>query len=109
MAENGESEEEGVRLPTSYVGLDETPISFANNFLIQHQEDEFLLTVAALAPPPTLGSEEQVREQLSQIEFVPIQVLGRYGLTRRRLVELIELLKGNLEKHDERFGEGATE
>lgn len=94
-----------VSIPITYVGFDEAPISFANSFLVQHDDGEFLLTVGQISPPPITGeSPEERQEQINALPFVPIRVLARYGLSRRRMVELIEVLQANLEKHDARFG-----
>ena len=95
------TEPEAFALPVSYVGFDDTPIVFANAFLCQFQEGEFTITFAQLAPPVVPpGEEEQMRAQLLDVGFVPARVLGRYGLTRKRLVELIGALQENLATHD---------
>lgn len=102
--------DEPIAVPLTYVGFDETPITFANAFLVQHDADEFLLTVAQLAPPPiTAATEEEARVQLGAIPFVPVRVLARFGMTRRRLVELIAALQQNLENHDRRFADDTGE
>jgi len=38
-------EPEGVQLPSVWVGADETPIAFANQFVCQFQPNEFVLTI----------------------------------------------------------------
>ena len=76
------------------------PIVFANQFLIQHQPDEFVLTFGQVVTPPLLGTDEQKREQLDRLHYVPVRVLGRFGFTRRRMEELIAVLKENLDRHD---------
>jgi hypothetical protein len=40
-------EPEGVQLPSVWVGADETPIAFANQFVCQFQPNEFVLTIGA--------------------------------------------------------------
>ena len=79
---------------------DDHSVVFANQFLIQHQPDEFVLTVGQLVTPPLLGTDEEKREQLARVSYVPIRAIGRYGLTRRRIEELIAVLQENLERHD---------
>lgn len=104
------AEEEELAIPLVWDGLEEAPILFSNQFLIQHQPGEFVLTMSAVTNPPLLGTEEEKREQFKRLTEYPIKVLGRYALTRRRLVELIELLQDNLEKHDRRAEEqGGTD
>jgi hypothetical protein len=87
-----------------WVGFEELPIVFANHFLVQHQPNEFVLTVGQVTGPPVVGTPEQVREQARGATHVPIHALARVGLTRRRVVELIEILQVTLEDHDRTAG-----
>jgi hypothetical protein len=83
-----------------WIDFDEVPIAFANHFLVQHQPDEFVLTVGQVTGPPLVGTPEQIREQARNASHVPIHAIARVGLTRQRLVELIGLLQAELEEHD---------
>jgi hypothetical protein len=79
---------------------DVAPIAFANQFIVQHQPHEFVLMVGQVVAPPLLGTDEDKRKQLEHISYVPIRTIGRFALTRRRMVELITVLQANLENHD---------
>ena len=50
--------------------------------------------------PPVVGTPEQIREQARDYSRVPIQTVARAGLTRDRMVELIELLQATVREHD---------
>jgi hypothetical protein len=91
---------EGTSIPLSWVGTEEVPIVFANQFVIQFQPDEFVLSVGQVTPPPLVGTPEQVAEQASQITFIPVRTVARIGFNRSRLRELIAALQANLENHD---------
>jgi hypothetical protein len=93
------------RLPIVRVGVEDVPVYFANNFVVQHQQDEFFLTVGQFQPPILLGTAEERRKQLEELGYVPVKVVARLGLTRQRLVELIEVLQENLRKHDASSGD----
>jgi len=85
--------EDGVVVPLVYVGLDETPIEFLNQFVLQVQGDEIILTLGAVAPPLILAdTAEERKRQAEAIKFVQVRVLGRYAMTRQRLRELIGIL-----------------
>jgi hypothetical protein len=92
---------EPVNIPLVWEETEERPILFANQFLVQHQPDEFVVTFGQVLAPPLLGTEDERREQLSKLSYVPVRILGRYGFTRRRMQELIKVLEENLAKHDE--------
>lgn len=94
--------EDTITLPVVYIGAEDEPILFANQFVIQHEKNEFVLTVGQLQPPILLGSPEERKEQAKKLTYVPIKVVARFGLTRQRLAELIEALQINLQKYDEK-------
>ena len=83
-----------------WIDFDELPIVFANHFLVQHQPDEFVLTLGQVTGPPLVGTAEQIRERARETAEVPIHTLARVGLTRHRLTELIAVLQGALDDHD---------
>ena len=87
-----------------WVDFEQLPIVFANHFLVQHQPNEFVLTVGQVTGPPVVGTPEQVREQARGASRVPIHSLARVGLTRERLVELMNILQATLEDHDRLAG-----
>jgi hypothetical protein len=82
-----------------WVDFDEDAIVFANAFLIQHQPDEFVISIGQATGPPVVGTPEQVREAADSSP-VPILTLARFGLTRHRLSELIAVLQATLDDHD---------
>ncbi|MDY6917620.1 MAG: hypothetical protein SVP26_06690 [Chloroflexota bacterium] len=92
-----------VRLPIVRVGLDEVPIEFVNDFVVQHDRGEFFLTVGQLQPPIVLGTREERKEQAERLGYLSVKVVARFGLTRRRLEELIGVLQENLRGYDEKF------
>lgn len=94
--------EDAITLPVMYIGTEDEPILFANQFVIQHGKNEFILTVGQLQPPILVGSPEHRKEQAKKLTYVPINVVARFGLTRQCLVELIEALQNNLRKYDEK-------
>lgn len=64
-----------------------------------------MLTLAQFVPPPIVGSPEEREEQIRKLDYLAVRVVGRYGFTRDRLVELIAILQENLEKHDAKASE----
>jgi hypothetical protein len=91
-------------VPLHWIDFEGTPIHFANHFLVQHQPNEFVLTLGQVTGPPVVGTPEQIREQAREMSRVPIRTLARAGLTRERLVELIGILEATLREHDRVLG-----
>jgi hypothetical protein len=91
-------------VPLRWIDFDETPIIFTNHFLVQHQPNEFVLTLGQVTGPPVVGTPAQIREQARSVDRVPIHTVARMGLTRDRLVQLIEVLQATLQDHDRIVG-----
>jgi hypothetical protein len=96
------SDEEPIQVPIVFIGADEIPVHYANQFVVQHEQNEFFLTVGTVTPPILLGSEEERLRQASQLSYIPIRVVARIAMTRDRLTELIGVLQANLKTFDER-------
>jgi flagellar motor switch/type III secretory pathway protein FliN len=102
MAEDAEP----IAIPVLFIGAEDVPILFANQFVISFQQQEFILTAGQIAPPILLGSEEEQRQQARDISFVPVKVVARLGMTRQRMAELVAVLQDTLRKFDEQSGPG---
>lgn len=89
-----------LELPLAWIGFDDVPMLVANHFLVQHQPDEFVLSLGQITGPPLVGTPEQITAQARELTRVPIRTLTRVGLTRHRLTELIALLQASLDEHD---------
>lgn len=100
---------EAISIPVVWVGGDETPILLVNQFLGQFQGNEMIITFGQFAPPALIGTEEERREQVRDISFIPVKVLARFALTRSRLEELIQVLQETLANHDKHQEEQGKE
>ena len=90
-----------MEVPLSWVGYDDVPIIYANQFLIQFQPEEgFVMAVGQATAPALIGTPEQIAAQAQQIEFVPVRTLARVAMTRPKLAELIAALEANLSTFD---------
>ncbi len=101
-----ENEQGAVAVPTLWVGESETPVVLANQFNIGHQGvDEFILTLGQVASPLLTGTDDEKLEQVKNLSYVPIQIVGRVAFSRDRLVQLIEILTTNLARYDATINE----
>jgi hypothetical protein len=80
--------------------LDDVPVFLANQFVVQHFQDEFILTIGQLVPPALLGDEQARAAQLQEIERVTAKPIARIAFTRARLIELVQSLEAHREKYD---------
>jgi hypothetical protein len=95
-----------INLPLALRDFHESPIMFANHFLVQWQPDEFVLSVSQVTGAPILGTTlEERRAQAGAMGELPVHTLSRVAFTRRRLIELIGLLQDRLQEHDRALSE----
>lgn len=97
-----------VELPVFWVGVEDTDTLSANQFSITRDEDrgDFILTFGMAATPILTGPPEQMREQAKRIPYVPVRIVGRFGLSSMRLRQLTEMLKTIGERVDAQEREG---
>lgn len=74
---------------------------FANQFVCQYNQDEFILTSGQMTPPMLIGEIQDRAEQLQRLEYVPVKPLARVAFTYSRLVELIQVLQINREQYEQ--------
>jgi hypothetical protein len=98
--------EETVQLPLLITGADDVPIVFTNMMIVQHEEQEFMLTFCQYSPPLALGPPEARLEQMRSIGYVPVKVVARVGFTPQRMQELIGILQNNYQKWQAKQGGG---
>ena len=88
----------GVQVPVSWVGTEDIPIVFINNFLGQvDDKGDAILTFGHYTPPALVGTAEEVMAQAERIAYVPVRPVARFTLSRPRLLELVEALQKTLD------------
>lgn len=97
-------------IPVAWIGAEDLPILFVNQFVTQVHEDTFFVTIGQITPPALIGTEEERIEQLEQIAYVPVKPVARLALTRADAQQLVSSLNVSLDAHEEvrrqRGGEG---
>jgi len=99
--------EEVVQLRLLWKGIEDAPLLYVNQFVLQHEQDELILTVGQLQPPILLGQPAEVIEQAKSLTYVPVNVVTRLAFTRQRLGELSRVINEQLEKFDRAHGKEA--
>ncbi|MDX2733530.1 hypothetical protein [Streptomyces sp. PA03-2a] len=94
-----------VKVPLLWVGLDDLPLLISNQVLTQVDQDHAYLTFGTATPPVLMGDNEEVREQVGRLQYVPVKGVSRLAISRRHLGELIEVLQRTADKFDAQGGE----
>ncbi len=104
MATSEEGVVASIQVPLVWVGAEETPIYFCNQFLAQVDGNEAFLMVGQMTPPPLMGSPEEIQEQAERITYVAVKAVARLGMASNRLDELINVLQQIQSIRDQRQG-----
>ena len=73
------------------------------------EPDGVHLIFGYLSPPMLLGTPEEIRLQAEALTELPVEVAGRFLLTRARLGELISVLQSVAGQYDAMEGRGPGE
>jgi hypothetical protein len=78
-------------IPVKRGGFPAKDTVFANDIVIQHMGDHFIVSFFQIMPPLIIGDTQEERDKtLSQISEIEAQCVGRIVLTPEGLQELIE-------------------
>ena len=97
MALRGEEHmpDEQVELPFFFIGAEDVPIALSNMQVIQHVQQEFIITFGQFSPPIVFGSPEEQKEQVKSKPYLPVKTVARVAMSPQRLIELIKALQMN--------------
>jgi hypothetical protein len=94
-----EGQQKGI--PFLWLGPEDVPILFVNQFVSQFYHDAFIVTIGQTAPPPVVGTPEEIAEQLEDVSYVPVKPAVRLGLSESAMRELIAHLQANLDQYEQ--------
>jgi hypothetical protein len=82
-----------VTVPLTWVGVEEVPIVFVNQFMGQVDDrGDVILSLGQLTPPALIGTPEEQAKQAQRLAYVPVKPVARLNLSRPRVVEMIAVL-----------------
>jgi hypothetical protein len=96
-------DDEAVPIPIEWYVPEGIVSRYANNFVIQQNEHEFILTVFESVPPILLGPPDEVRAKAEEIKSIRATAIARIVLAPGRLAELNGILESALETYRARL------
>ncbi|MBI3360733.1 MAG: DUF3467 domain-containing protein [Chloroflexi bacterium] len=94
----------GRPVPLKWTGVDDVPVNFANNILIQHTDHEFIVTFGYIQPPIVLTESDA-----DSINSVACLAVARIAVSPTRMPEILRALSENYEKYRERMKESTED
>lgn len=84
-----------IALPFFFIGAEDVPIVLSNMQVIQHVQQEFIITFGQFSPPVVLGTPEEQMEQMKSKQYLPVKTMARVAMSPQRLADLIKALQMN--------------
>jgi hypothetical protein len=101
-----DAEPTSLEISLVWIGVEELPIWFANQFMGQlDDQGEALITFGQVSPPALIGPPEEQVRQAKQITHVPVKPIARLALSTSRLRELVEVLQQTIENQERARGQ----
>ncbi len=94
-----EREVEGIYVPIEWHVPEDLISRYANNIVVQHTEDEFIISFFEARPPLLLGPSEEIKAKLEQIKSIRAECVARIIVAAEKMPSVIEALQGNLDKY----------
>lgn len=88
---------EDITLPLFFIGAEDVPIALSNLQVVQHVQQEFIITFGQFSPPIVLGTPEEQLEQARNKPYLPVKTVARVAMSPERLRDFIKALQQNYE------------
>lgn len=99
MDEKDQKDQERVEVPIKYVIPDEIVTQYVTDMVIQHTDQEFLISFWEIQRPMLLGTEEERKAQIQMIEFVENRCVARFVITPDRMQRFLDAMKENVDRY----------
>lgn len=86
-------------VPINYEVPDSVQTRYATHFVVQHSENEFLISFFEIWPPILLGTPNEIEAQVDEIESIPAKCVGRVVVAADKFPEFIRILQENLQSY----------
>jgi hypothetical protein len=94
-----EEKPEELILPLEWHLPDDLVSRYATNLVVQHTDQEFIISFFEATPPITLGQPEEVKARLEEQGYVRATCVARVIVSVGRMAEFINVLEDNLKRY----------
>mgnify|MGYP001501869639 CR=1 FL=1 len=94
-----ENELANVSLPLHYRDSEGLKTRYANNLIVQHSDNEFVLRFYETLPPVIFGGPDEVQKQVDQLTHVDAECVASVIISPNRIPAFIKALQSNYEKY----------
>lgn len=88
----------GRNLPISWNVADDLVSRYATHLVVQHGENEYILSLFEVRPPLLVGRPEETLEKLNQLDAIQANCVARIIVAADRLPEFAKVLQDAVNK-----------
>ncbi len=93
-------------MPINWFVSERIETRYANNVVIQHSKNEFVISFFEILPPLLLGSPQEVQAQLQQMRTIHAECVARIVMSPESAQNFARALQQNLINYQSMFGKG---
>ncbi|MBU1751223.1 MAG: DUF3467 domain-containing protein [Chloroflexi bacterium] len=86
------------RLPIKWYYPEDLITRYVTNLIVQHGEQEFIVSFFEILPPAILGTPEQQEAQLERIDDIQATCVARIVIPAEKMSIFVKALQDNLDK-----------
>jgi hypothetical protein len=101
--------EEPKQIPIKWYFPEHVETKYATNLIIQHTEEEFIISFFEIFRPPILGDDTERKKAIEQIKFAEAKCVSRVAITPDKVPNIIKALQENLKRYNKRQEEISKE
>jgi len=89
---------EPIAIPIEWRVPEDLKTHYATNLVIQHTNQEFIISFFETKNPIILGTPDEVKSQYEKIKSVKADCVARIVVTPKRMEDFIKVIQTNLDK-----------
>jgi len=86
------------KIPIEWHVPEDIASQYANNIVVQHTNNEFIVSFFETLPPLIIGSSENIRSQIDEVKEVRAKCLARIIIAPNNMKNFIQVLNGSFAK-----------
>ncbi|MCP4682431.1 MAG: DUF3467 domain-containing protein [Desulfobacterales bacterium] len=96
-------------IPIDWHVPEDVASQYANNMVVQHMDNEFVLSFFETFPPIIVGSSEDIKGKVDEVKDVRAKCVARIIIPQNKMKSLIQALDANLDRFLSEKGLGKEE
>lgn len=95
---------EKIMIPIEWYVPEGLKSQYVTNMVIQHTDEEFIMSFFEMKTPIILGSPEKIKSTFEHMQTVRAECVSRIIVTPKRMVEFIKVMQKNLTEAGSKIG-----